>query len=397
MKRKILLATTVTWPSAARLASAFSILGAEVEAVSPRHHILRLSRYLKHSYTYRPLSPLKSFEAALHAAEPDLVIPCDDRALHLLLQLTGFRPLLERSLGALENYPVLMGRAPSMIAAREEGIAAPLTVAVGDAAALPAALAEVGLPCVMKADASWGGEGVKFVCSAEDARRAFRALQGPPARWRSLARIALREDLHHLHQVMRPQTAAVCVQALIPGKPATSVFATRNGEVLAALHMDVAGWSGDTGPANLMQRVDDPAMETAARKVAARFRLNGLQGLDYVRDKQGVAHLIEINPRATQICHLALGPDLPAALLGVPPRPPVTTARQIALFPQLLTAGERSSFVYQDVPWDDPAVLSAASGELLPEAEVLDLIPQFERTVGGPAIFRSGVYGGPRR
>ena len=70
-----------------------------------------------------------------------------------------------------------------------------------------------------------------------------------------------------------------------------------------------------------------PRPRVRARRIAARFGLSGLQGLDFVRDEEGLPHLIEINPRATQICHLALGSDLPAALLGVPPRSAATTKR----------------------------------------------------------------------
>lgn len=388
MKQKILLVTTVTWPSAARLAGAFVTLGAEVEAVFPRRHVLRLSRYLKHGYAYRPLHPLRSISAAVRRAEPDQIIPCDDRALNLLLQLDEFQPLLERSLGSLASYPVLTGRVASLAAARAEGITAPSTVAVDDSYTLDAALAEVGLPCVMKADGSWGGDGVKFVCTHRDAVRALRCLKGPPSRLRSLVRAVLRQDLHFLEQARHPAPSAVCVQALISGKPATSVFAARNGEVLAALHMDVVRWAGEAGPASKMVRVDDPAMDEAARKIAARFHLSGLQGLDFMRDKNGVPHLIEINPRATQICHLALGPDLPAALLGKPARPPVTDSRQVALFPQLLAAGEPEPSVYQDIPWDDPAVLRAVSGDLLPEAEVLEVIPEFARSHRTAPILR---------
>lgn len=393
MKQKILLATTVGWPAAARLAGAFAMLGARVDAVFPRGHVLRVCRYLDRGYRYRPRKPLQSLSEAIRKSEPDLVIPCDDRSLMLLLQLKEFAPLLARSMGPLENYTLLMARAPSIAAARELGVTAPLTLAVPDLESLHAALAQVGLPCVMKADASWGGDGVKFVCSWADAKKAFHKLQGPPSRLRSLMRTVLRKDLHFLAEALEPKSSVVNVQSLVAGKPATSVFAARDGEVLAALHMDVVTWSGDTGPASLMQRTSCPQMDDAVRKIAARFRLNGLQGLDYVRDRDGVAHLIEINPRATQICHLALGPDLPAALLGRPERPPVTDCRQIALFPQLLTMTDLGRAVYQDIPWDDPAVLRAASGDALPEAAALEVIAEFARPGEGPPIFRREVYG----
>ena len=96
-------------------------------------------------------------------------------------------------------------------------------------------------------------------------------------------------------------------------------------------------------------------MDEAARRIARRFALSGLHGLDFVRDAGGIPHLIEINPRATQICHLALGAghDLPSALLGQKPRPIATKKPLIALFPQAWSTGRLSpdaSAAYLDVP-----------------------------------------------
>jgi hypothetical protein len=387
MKPRILLVTTVTWPSAARLAAAFAMLGAHVEAVFGRGHVLAVSRFLARAHRYRPLHPYSSIAAAVRAARPELVIACDDRALDLLLKLDGFDALLERSLGPRETFSVLTARAPSIAAARAEGIAAPLTLAVPDLDALPAVLAETGLPCVMKADGSWGGDGVKFVNTLDEAVRAFRKLQGPPARLRSLYRAVKRKDWHFVGEALAPRSAVVNAQAMIAGIPATSLFAARDGQVLAALHMDVVRWQGESGPASIMRRVDCRIMEDAARKIAGRFRLNGLHGLDFMRDSAGVPHLIEINPRATQISHLVLGPDLPAALLGRPARPVVTECRDIALFPQLLTAQNLTGAVYRDLPWEDPAVLQAAAKQVLPAAACLDLIAEFApRSAGAPAF-----------
>jgi hypothetical protein len=381
MKKKVLLVTTVPYSSAARLAGAFSALGATVEAVFPREAPIAVSRYLDRAYCYRPLASEESLADALRAAQPDFVIPCDDRAVALLAGLLAFAPQLERCLGPLAAYRVVMARAPSMAAAREEGIIAPLTCAVDSLAALPDALHEVGLPCVMKTDFSWGGAGVKFVCSADEARRAFVKLQGPPSRLRSLVRAVKRKDLHFLDAARNPVKATVNLQAFVAGKPATSVFAAEDGKVLAAQHMDVVTWQGDAGPATVMARVADPVMDDAVAKIAARFRLSGLHGLDFVRDAAGLPHLIEVNPRATQICHLPLDADLPAALLGVPARLPVTDRKQIALFPQLLSVDALPPQVFRDIPWDDPKVLRFQSGEALPEAAELEAIAEFDRPV----------------
>lgn len=391
MRSKILLVTTVIWPSAARLAGAFAGLGASVEAVFPAGHALKASRYLDRGWRYHVLDGAGSIAKAIAGSNPDHVIACDDRALSLLLSLPDASARLERTMGPLASYRILTARVASIAAARAEGVLAPLTVDVPDQASLPAALAEVGLPCVVKADGSWGGGGVKFATTEAEAARAFTALEGPPHILRSLARALRRRDAHFLLEARHPRKARVSVQVQVNGTPATTAFAARDGKVLASLHMDVLASAGRAGPASMMARVDCPQMQAAAEAIAARFGLSGLIGLDFMRDAAGNAHLIEVNPRATQICHLPLTADLPAALLGAVPREPATSGRQIALFPQLLDAECLPPTVYQDIPWDDPGVLRAVAGEALPEACALESIAEFVRPGGGPPILRKSA------
>ena len=377
MTQNVLLATTVAWPSAARLAGAFANLGCRVEAMFPRGHVLGVSRYVSRAHNYRPLAPRASLAAALKAAKPDLIIPCDDRALACLLSLhaAGCTPdeMIARSLGCVASYPSMLTRSRSIAIAREEGILAPLTIPVANDAELAHGLEVIGLPAVLKTDGSWGGDGVVIAHTRDEARAAFRKLKGPPSRLRSLARIYKRADLHFLQDALTPKVATVHLQRFVEGRPATSAFACRDGEVLAALHMDVMDLQHATGPASLLKRVDCPSMDDAARRIAKRFRLSGLHGLDFVRDRNGIAHLIELNPRATQICHLAFGAraDLPAALLDLPPRPIATDKTLIALFPQTWQRGapeSRPTTAYDDVPWDDPEVVRVAIGADIPDS-----------------------------
>jgi hypothetical protein len=373
MTQRILLATTVKWPSAAYLARAFALFGCSVEAVFPRGHVLGVSRYVARAHAYRPLRPRSSFATAIAAAKPDLIVPCDDRAVAHLLSIRAAAPtpelsaLFVRSMGRMESYPLMMARSSAIALAQAEGVSTPLTVGVANESELWSALECVGLPAVLKADGSWGGSGVAIVRTREEAGRAFRSLAGPPSRLRSFARAVLRKDAHFLHEVLVPKAASVQVQRFIRGKPATSAFACRDGEVLAAIHMDVVESHETTGPASLIERTDCAWMDGAARRIARKLGLSGLHGLDFVRDEGGIPHLIEINPRATQICHLALGAshDLPSALLGQPPRPIATDKPLIALFPQAWQPGcpiPDARTAYLDVPWDDPAVLTALLG-----------------------------------
>ncbi|MFZ0640465.1 MAG: ATP-grasp domain-containing protein, partial [Candidatus Acidiferrales bacterium] len=125
------------------------------------------------------------------------------------------------------------------------------------------------------------------------------------------------------------------------------------------------------GPASVLRAIDNAEMSLAIKKVVRRLELSGLHGFDFILDEQtGNAHLIEMNPRATQVGHLTLGPgrDLPAALYaaasGMPLRtaPKITENDTIALFPQEWIRNRASAFLesgYHDVPWEQPELVRA--------------------------------------
>src|SRR4029077_18781099 len=97
--------------------------------------------------------------------------------------------------------------------------------------------------------------------------------------------------------------------------------------------------------------------------------VSGLWGVDFVLEAlTGVAYLIEVNPRATPICHLPLaaGRNLPAALHaqldGASPAAPLATIDHdvIAMFPGEWQRDSTRAFLhshYHDIPWDDPALI----------------------------------------
>lgn len=373
MATKILLSTTLTWPAPARLAGAFAACGAIVEALAPRRHPVGESKALSRFYPYRPLQALSGLREVLQTAKPDLIIPCDDRAARHLVALAKedaqFGDLIARSLGRLESYDTLMSRSGFLAQAASLNIVVPETKEIDNEADFKAALHVTGLPAVIKADGSWGGEGVLFAYSFDEALAAFRHMALAPSRLRSLTRAAKRKDAHFLLQTIDPHNCAISVQRFVEGTPATCAFACWNGEVLAHLHMDVVATREAAGPASILKRIESPEMAEAARRLADTFSLSGFHGLDFMRDLLGRLYLIEINPRATQICHLAFGDthDLPAALLAaaegriVAPRQIATSAELIALFPQSLPHGPRLAGAYHDIPADDPAMMHALS------------------------------------
>ena len=383
MAPRLLLVATTSWPTAARLAAAFTKLSWHVEAMAPAGALVRSSRFAETVHRYAALAPMGSLQSAIACAGADLVIPCDDRAVSLLLKLHAevTRPgnrdlagLIARSLGAPEHYETMMTRPAFLAAAEALDIAVPRTLAIASEDEFETGLAEIGLPVVIKADGSWGGAGVAVAFSREEARAAYRRLSEPVSAARSVLRAVRRHDAHHLAAAFAPVRPRLSLQAFISGTPATTSFACWEGEVLSALHFDVVASDGNTGPASVVRRTEDPQMAEAARRLARRFRLSGLHGLDFIRDASGAVHLLEINPRATQTAALALGEgcDLVAALTAratgarTAPRTQAIENDLIALFPQEWRrdpASPHLAAAHHDVPWDDPALLRACLAE----------------------------------
>jgi predicted ATP-grasp superfamily ATP-dependent carboligase len=222
---------------------------------------------------------------------------------------------------------------------------------------------------VLKADGSWGGDGVIVAKSRDEAFGAYRKLSRAPSRARSIARAARRRDAHHLLTALHPPTPAISIQEFIPGKPAASAFAAWQGEVVGEIYYDVLIADGAIGPPNVIRRIDDREIDRATRAIAKHFGLCGIHGIDFIRAPDGALYMLEVNPRATQGGTLAFGPghDLPAALAAcVSPTAGIRTAIEnnvVAIFPREWQRDPVSPYLrsaHHDVPWDDPAVVRAS-------------------------------------
>jgi hypothetical protein len=229
------------------------------------------------------------------------------------------------------------------------------------------ALRLLGTPAVVKADGSWGGDGVAIVRTEDEALAAFRRFAKPPSRLRSLFRAAKRRDPHHLTMAFSPRGAQVCLQRFVPGSLAASAFAAWGGKIAASFHYDILVADKVIGPPNVIKRIDCSQMAFATQVTAREFGLTGLHGIDYIRDTKGDIYVLEVNPRATHGGALPFGEgrDLPAGLAGALTgkstgmRPPIDRDI-VALFPREWRRDPSSEYLkigFHDVPWDDPEVL----------------------------------------
>lgn len=381
MKPKVLLATTSCWVPTARLAMALANAGCSVEAVCPPRHPLSKTGAVRQMHTYHGLAPLMSFSHAIAETSPDLIVPGDDLAtrhlhdLHRRGQREGNKGapicgLIERSLGGAESFPVVFGRNALMEVAHQEGIRVPKTGVLNDAGDLRKQAGRLGFPMVLKANGTSGGDGVRITQTLEEAERALRTLQAPPLLARAAKRALVDQDATLLRPSLLRRRFEVSAQSFVMGREATSTTFCWKGSVLAALHFEVLNKMHAAGHATVLRLIEHPEMSAAAEKIVRRLNLSGFYGFDFMLEAHTEnAYLIEVNPRTTQVGHLALGAghDLPAAVFSalsgdcIPATQKVTEKDTIALFPQEWMRDPASEFLrsgYHDVPWEEPALVS---------------------------------------
>ena len=256
-------------------------------------------------------------------------------------------------------------------AARDEGVRVPQTEVISNIEGLRKWVARTGLPAVLKADGSSGGDGVRIVRTTEQAECAFRSLSNPPLWARATKRALINRDTTLVRPSIFRRRPTVNAQAFVLGHEATSTVVCWKGSVLAALHFEVLNKVDSTGPATVLRLIEDAEISDATRKIARRLKLSGVHGFDFMREtRTGNAYLIEMNPRTTQVGHLAFGPgrDLPAALYAavsgeaIHEAEMVTEKDTIALFPQEWIRDSASPYLrstYHDVPWEAPDLVLA--------------------------------------
>jgi ATP-grasp domain-containing protein len=369
----VLLTDTNRYPSPARMAIGLSKAGCRIAALCPtRGHPLLYTHAVGQKFPYSALTPLDSIEAAINGANPDLIIPCDDRGVRHLHELHAravaqgeqgrkIAALLQGSLGAPASYPIVASRYELLRIAAEEGLRVPQTKSIKTAADLDS-LAE--FPWVLKADGTYGGLGVRMARDSRQAREIFAEMDRPHRARRVFKRLIINRDPFWLRPWWNRLKPSVIAQSYIQGHPANCAAFAWQGKLLACTGVEVVSSEGLTGPAGVVRVIDNSAMVIAAERIAARLNLSGVFGLDFMIEQgTGETYLIEMNPRSTPLCHFQLGGrrDLVSAIWsqisGQPFResPPVTESKLITYFPQLGNSNrDYLKTSYYDVPVGEP-------------------------------------------
>ncbi len=380
----ILVVTTNRWPSAGRLSLALRAAGFSVAVLCPADSPVHKIRNLEMRFRFSGRSPVASLEHAVAEASPGLIVcTLDDQAVRAptsppttrhkrsrtIQRRVELMTLIERSLGNVASLEATFEKSDLTALAAELGLQIPSTTIVDNAAALESVLANMRFPIMVKADDAWGGRGVSMAHSADEVRAHVRALLLPTLWPWSVRRLfgPIAWATSRRWQARWPKK--ISLQHVILGRPANRAVACWQGKILAGASVVALKTAGAFGPATVINVIEQDDMSAATERIVAKLGLSGFIGFDFMRDDAGRAWLIEMNPRATPICHLRLPTGNLAALLGAQlggAEPaidvPVVHQDTIALFPGEMKHAERAhvdATWYHDVPWDEPEFIEA--------------------------------------
>jgi hypothetical protein len=226
--------------------------------------------------------------------------------------------VIERSLGAPQNFDFVYARARLIELAAELGIRVPQTNVVYNASELNEWINRYGLTTVLKANGTSSSDGVKVVRTAEEAHRALRKLQQPPLLARALKRAVVDRDTTLLIASMLRRGHTVNAQPFIAGREATSAVACYEGKVLASLHFEVISKVKAAGHATVIRRIDNQEMQIAAEKLvcppeAIRRAWSGLH--DRVADRKRLSDRNEPTRDPGRTFESRAGPRLARSLV----------------------------------------------------------------------------------
>jgi formate-dependent phosphoribosylglycinamide formyltransferase (GAR transformylase) len=387
----LLIYATLWWPLAARLAIRFRNLGCRVNAICPPVHPLRSVRGIEHCYSIRTLSIQQSLIDAIEGTQADYVVPTDDRAIWQLHALAAshpqYRELVTRSIGEARGFEIVRSRVRLLALAESIQIRTPWTVSLASLDDAVSYGKEWTYPALVKRDGTCGGRGVTFVRTPKELVNAYRRLSRKESALATLKRRIVDGDILAFARPPAQFSQEISLQDFVAGTPANAMYACFQGEILASMQVRTICAQHATGAALIAERISDPRIEEAGRKLAKALALSGFFGLDFLlEDGHGSPYLLEMNPRATQLGHLPLensnaGRSLVEALwhawTGSPPTTSPASAplpRRIAFYPQALALGADNSLLssaWLDRPDQEPELVQELSRMGWPERRLI--------------------------
>jgi glutathione synthase/RimK-type ligase-like ATP-grasp enzyme len=379
--RVLLFAIQTSHAGSCRLPKLFKEAGFRVGVLGLRSSLLHASRHSDERFRLRArrFEPLirSSLEKAFDAFRPDIIVPCDERAVSIVDHWiggqqasplsAGLRDCLVASLGKPERLAERSSKLRTLELARSIGVRTPRETKVTSRAECEQAAASFGYPVILKLSHGAGGNGVRLCRTAEQLGAAFRDFERGLSAVKAWRRRLLRRDWFG-------SRFDILVQEFIPGRPAMSCIAVSGGRPLSIVTGFAENVTEPMGPASIVRIVDIPEIRQMTQAMAEAFEASGFLSFDFIVDEAGRAVLLECNARPTQIMHLGhlVDVDLARALHGAlqgareAPCEAPRGEREVAFFPQEWKRDPASSTVangFHDVPWEDPVLLRAILGK----------------------------------
>ena len=176
-------------------------------------------------------------------------------------------------------------------------------------------------------------------------------------------------DAEEVHAALGEASAGFVVQRYVDGVVyGVAVAGVRGARATGVSFLKHVVAPYPLGPATILKHERRDQIIDDACALFERLGLNGFAGFDYIVDKSGRAHLIEINPYIVEgyVCE-SFGADLVAALMAsargeTPAAHGAVRNEHVAIFPSEWVRDPASAYLntaYHDAPWDDPALLAA--------------------------------------
>jgi predicted ATP-grasp superfamily ATP-dependent carboligase len=359
--------------------------------VHPLHYVRGIDR----CYSIRSLSVRQSLIEAIEATHADYIVPADDRAVWLLHALATshpqYRELVVRSLGDSRNFEIVRSRISLLTQAESLQIRIPRTVPLRSLQEAAFHSESWSYPALVKRDGTVGGRGVAVVRTPSELLDAYHRLRQKPSVFARVKRRLVDDDILALSSSNALPPQEISLQKFVAGTPANAMYSCLRGELLASLQVRTICAQHATGAALIVERINDPGIEEAGRKLAKELSLSGFFGLDFILENDsGRPYLLEMNPRATQLGHLLFerrdggGANLAETLWlawtgNRAPQPtvlpiPTELPKRIAFYPQALALGENSSLLtsaWLDRPDKEPDLVRELSRMGWPERGLL--------------------------
>lgn len=390
----VLIYATLCWPLAARLATCFRDLGCRVHSICPPAHPLHFVRGIERCFSIRSWSVQHSLIEAIGAAHADYVLPMDDRAVWQLHALAAshpqYRELVVRSLGSSKSFEIVRSRVSLLSLAESLQIRIAQTALLRSLDETTHYSKSWSYPALVKRDGTSGGRGVTIVETPNELLDAYHRLRRNLSMLARMKRRLVDGDVLAFARTSALPSQEISLHKFVAGTPANGMYSCFQGELLASLQVRTICAQHVTGAALIVERINDPRIEEAGRKLAKALSLSGFFGLDFLLESiSGHPYLLEMNPRATQLGHLQLENQRDATTLAetlwlawtgnrspqlVALPAPTNLPRRIAFYPQALALGANNSLVtsaWLDRPDQEPELLQELSRLGWPERRLL--------------------------